>query len=171
MYGFLEPVGGGEDIPLRKEELTVGRSEKCDITLRFGNISGNHCKLVLYNGYWYVLDNGSTNGTQVNSLRVHDRRIDPDSHVAFARHEYIIRYDPIKNGGNGTVPPDFLENNVLEKSLLERAGLARPSIRSIPTVDKRAEQGATIQELESGEFRIDYSNLTLDDLEFLDHLK
>ena len=35
MYGILEPLRGGDDIPLRKRELIIGRSDKCDVVLRF----------------------------------------------------------------------------------------------------------------------------------------
>jgi adenylate cyclase len=43
MYGELVPVGGGDNIPLLKPNLIVGRRESCDIVLRFANVSGQHC--------------------------------------------------------------------------------------------------------------------------------
>ena len=45
MFGELIPVGGGDPIPLMKEQLVIGRREKCDIVLRFANVSGEHCEL------------------------------------------------------------------------------------------------------------------------------
>ena len=36
MYGELIPKGGGDAIPLLKEELLVGRRESCDIVLVLG---------------------------------------------------------------------------------------------------------------------------------------
>jgi hypothetical protein len=30
-FGFLVPTGGGEDIPLKKDRILVGRRENCDI--------------------------------------------------------------------------------------------------------------------------------------------
>lgn len=165
MLGVLEPYRGGDEIPLRKEELIIGRSENCDIVLRFSNVSSKHCKLVLSRGYWYVVDLGSTNGTTVNGLRAQDRRIDPNDRVAFAKHEFILRYDPVKNGAQGEVPPDALDANIFGKSLLERAGVAK-SVQSAPkTWEVQRQKGATLEELESGA-GADYSNLTLDDIEF-----
>src|SRR4051812_18952070 len=61
--GILQPLGGGDPIPLRKEELLLGRRMTCDIRLDFENISGRHCILRLTNGIWHVRDLGSTNGT------------------------------------------------------------------------------------------------------------
>ena len=83
MLGVLEPYRGGDDIPLRKPEMVVGRSEKNDVVLRFADVSGKHCRLVLSRGYWYAEDLGSTNGTRVNGFRTQDHRVDPDSRVSF----------------------------------------------------------------------------------------
>lgn len=165
MFGVLEPLRGGDDIPLRKRELIVGRNEKCDIVLRFSNVSSQHCRLVLSDGYWYALDMGSTNGTTVAGLRTQDMRVDPGTKVAFAKHEYVLKYDPVKNGATHEVPPDCLENNFFEKSLLERAGVAK-QVKALPkTWEVKRQEGATLEQIESG-VGADYSNLTLDDLEF-----
>ncbi|MBQ1336760.1 MAG: FHA domain-containing protein [Thermoguttaceae bacterium] len=165
MLGILEPLKGGDDIPLRKRELIVGRGEKCDVVLHFSKVSSQHCRLVLSNGYWYALDMGSTNGTTVAGMRTQDMRVDPGTHIAFAKHEFILKYDPVANGASGEIPPDCLESNVFEKSLLERAGVAK-QVTSLPkTWEIQRQKGATLEELESGR-GVDYSNLTLDDLEF-----
>ena len=165
MFGTLEPLKGGDEIPLLKEELTVGRSESCDIVLRFSNVSSKHCRLVLARGYWYVVDAGSSNGTTVDGARVRDRRVDPGSRISFAKHDYAIEYDPIANGAEpGETPADYLESNVLGSSLLERAGIAKGPSR--PTPKKFDVRKATLEDLELGRVGIDYSKLTLDDIEF-----
>ena len=89
MYGVLVPVKGGDDIPLKKEELTLGRTDANDIVLRYSSVSGKHCRLVLSNGFWYAIDLKSSNGTRLNGLRISDRRIDPGAKIAFANYEYI----------------------------------------------------------------------------------
>ena len=98
MYGELVPVGGGDNIPLLKPELLVGRREDCDIILRFSNISSKHCKLVLSQGYWYVQDLKSTNGVKVNGVRVLDRRIDPGVRISIAKQDFTLRYSPMALG-------------------------------------------------------------------------
>lgn len=126
MYGELVPIGGGDNIPLLRPQLTVGRRESCDIVLRFANISGQHCHLVLENGYWFVQDMNSQNGTKVNGHRVVRKRLDPGDLLSIARHKYNIKYSPADLGASGPPPEDDAElEQVLSKSLLERAGLQR----------------------------------------------
>lgn len=121
--GHLLPVGGGDPIPLFQPRLTVGRREGADIVLRFPNVSGNHCLLWLEDGYWHVKDEGSSNGTKVNGVRVSEQRLSPGDKISIARHAYEIAYEP-PHGGDGFVDqPDTGPEPVFGRSLLESAGL------------------------------------------------
>lgn len=138
MYGQLIPLGGGDSIPLRKHEIIVGRKDNCDIVLRFSNVSSQHCRLVLSNGYWYVLDMHSTNGVKLNGVRVTDHRVDPGATLAISKHLFKLQYDPAENGAIGPPPGDILhETDMLSQSLMERAGIERPSAK------KKEEIGST----------------------------
>ncbi|MDR3197215.1 MAG: FHA domain-containing protein [Planctomycetaceae bacterium] len=142
MYGQLVPLGGGDPIPLRKREILVGRKDNCDIVLRFSNVSGQHCRLVLSNGYWYVLDLHSTNGVKLNGIKVTDHRVDPGATLAVSKHVFKLHYDPAENGAVGPPPADVLhESEMLSHSLMERAGLQRPSVK------KKEEMGSTAPDL------------------------
>lgn len=124
MYGELLPVGGGDPIPLLKTSLMVGRRESADIVLRFPNVSGNHCELLLIDGYWVVKDLGSSNGTKVNGSRVVEQRLEPGDTLSVARHEYEVSYEPARLGATAapaTSPSQ--QQDVFGRSLLERAGL------------------------------------------------
>ena len=126
MYGFLTPVGGGDPFPLSKAELVVGRHKSCDVVLNFTNVSSKHCKLVLSDGYWYVLDLQSTNGVKVNGTKVTDRRVDPGVPLAISKHMFKLQYDPKQNGASGLPPNNMLHgDNILNQSLMQRAGLER----------------------------------------------
>ncbi len=125
-FGELVPVGGGDPIPLLKKTLLVGRRETCDVVLRFANVSSNHCQLYVKQGYWFVEDQNSRNGTKVNGKRVRDtdKRIDPGTVIAIAKHEYELNYDPIELGATGPPPAEGnMAEEILGKSLLERAGI------------------------------------------------
>jgi adenylate cyclase len=106
----------------------IGRRETCDIVLRFGNVSGQHCRMTLEQGYWFIKDLNSRNGTKVNGYRISRKRLDPDSLVSIAKHEYKIQYEPEALGAFGPPPPDDDQlDEMLRKSLMDRAGLARRS--------------------------------------------
>jgi predicted component of type VI protein secretion system len=124
MYGELVPIGGGDNIPLLRPSLTVGRRESCDIVLRFSNVSGQHCQLTMEGGYWFIQDMNSQNGTKVNGSRIVRKRLDPGDLLSMAKHKYTIKYSPTDNGATGPPPTDEADlESVLSKSLLDRAGL------------------------------------------------
>jgi adenylate cyclase len=126
MFGELVPLGGGDNIPLLRQTLVVGRRESCDVVLRFSNVSGQHCQLLLENGYWFVQDMNSQNGTKVNGSRVVRKRLDPGDLLAVAKQKYTINYSPADNGATGPPPSDEEElQQVLSRSLLDTAGLQR----------------------------------------------
>ena len=122
--GFLVPTGGGEDLPLKKNRIVVGRRETCDVVLRFPNVSGQHCRLTLEQGYWFIKDLDSRNGTKVNGYRVTRKRLDPGVIISIAKHQYEVRYDPELLGASGPPPADDDQIELaLRSSLMERAGL------------------------------------------------
>ncbi len=123
MYGELIPVGGGDTIPLIKRVLLVGRRESCDVVLRFSNVSAHHCQLSIVGGYWYVRDMNSRNGVKVNGFRVTEKRLDPGDVLSVAKHKYEVKYSPMELGAVGPPPPEAIDQEILGKSLLERAGL------------------------------------------------
>lgn len=150
MYGFLTPVGGGDPFPLSKAEITVGRHKSCDIILNFNNVSGKHCKLVLSEGYWYVLDLQSTNGVKLNGNKVTDHRVDPGAVLAISKHFFKLQYDPDKNGATGLPPNKMLQgDNLLSQSLMQRAGLEKPPEQEIGENEQLETELATSDSIEA----------------------
>ncbi|MCH7565254.1 MAG: FHA domain-containing protein [Gemmatimonadetes bacterium] len=119
MLGELIPCGGGDPIPLLKAKLLIGRRSRCDITLRFPNVSSHHCELELCNGYWSVRDLGSRNGVKVNGVRCQSKWLMPGDIVSVAKHRYELVYTPTGDGP----PPE--EDDPFAISLLEKAGLVQ----------------------------------------------
>lgn len=128
-FGLLVPTGGGEDVPLKKDRILIGRRDNCDIVLRFPNVSGQHCRLSLESGYWFVKDLDSRNGTKVNGLRVAgQKRLDPGNILSVAKHQYEIRYNPESLGASGPPPSDDDNfESLMRTSLMDKAGLQRRS--------------------------------------------
>jgi pSer/pThr/pTyr-binding forkhead associated (FHA) protein len=125
--GIMRPLGGGDPIPLLKNELIVGRRQSCDVCLDFANVSGKHCVLRLVNQVWHVRDLGSTNGTTINGAAISsEHTVMPDDELGVAGHLFTIDYEP---GAPETIlhKHQILEENIaaLHKrtSLMELAGL------------------------------------------------
>ena len=121
-HGELVPVGGGDSIPLSRAHMSLGRRRSCDICLDFANISSVHCELSFRDGYWYIQDKHSTNGTKVNELRLATRKLlIPGDEVGIAKRRYTIKY---------TMPSDkriedLMDEDILAEPLLQRAGLEK----------------------------------------------
>ena len=118
--GKLIPCGGGDPITLLHPELIVGRNRDCDVSLRFPDVSGTHCKLTWQDGYWFVLDLNSSNGTWVNGNRCQKKCLLPESVLALAKHRFTLHYTP-----SGEHPPPEERENPFAQSLLEKAGLTK----------------------------------------------
>ena len=67
---LAEKGGESKDLTFDKTEIRVGRVRDNDIVLPKGNVSKNHCRLLLQNGQLTVEDLGSTNGTYVNGRKI-----------------------------------------------------------------------------------------------------
>jgi len=130
--GILKPLGGGDPIPLRKEEMIVGRRPTNDVRLDFENISGKHCVLKLIKGVWHVRDLDSTNGTTVNGQRItSEHGIMPDDELGIATHYFSIDYDPVAPILNSkqVLEEELPSETRKHRSLLELAGMAYSSDR------------------------------------------
>ena len=125
IFGHLNPVGGGDPIPLKKKELVIGRAENCDIVLRFANVSSRHCLLTLRDGYWIVTDLDSRNGTKINGSRVTRKRIDPEDRLSVAKNDYVMNYSPIDNGAAGPPPKEDDIEVMMGASLMQLANLQK----------------------------------------------
>lgn len=122
--GELVPLGGGDNIPLLRSTMTVGRRESCDIPLPFPNVSGIHCELTFRDGYWSIKDLNSTNGVKVNGMRVQSRPLKPGDEIAIAKRRFTIQYT-LSTAAQHELEALLTEDeNIFGKSLLEKAGLS-----------------------------------------------
>ena len=155
MYGELVPLGGGDPIPLLKEKLLVGRREKCDIVLRFANVSAHHCELWIEGGYLYVKDLGSSNGIKINGgARVPEGRLDPGDTLTIAKHQYRVDYSPNELGAVGPPPTENRTNEIMGKSLLERAGLQTDGPKPRPGQKKSSSKRYDPTNMDKGQIKL-----------------
>jgi pSer/pThr/pTyr-binding forkhead associated (FHA) protein len=58
------------ELLLDKPFYTIGRGRICDIAVDEDCVSRKHCQVVLKNGKYHLVDDGSRNGTYINGERV-----------------------------------------------------------------------------------------------------
>ena len=90
--GELIPQGGGDSIFLVRSPLILGRRESCDVCLQFPNVSGKHCELTFKDGFWFIRDLDSTNGTKVNDTRVHKKVVRTGDMLTIGKRRFRIQY-------------------------------------------------------------------------------
>jgi hypothetical protein len=120
----LVPVSGNP-IEVSRDKSLVGRDPGCEIVVTDGSVSRRHARLEVRDGTWWVVDQGSANGTYVNSLKVSETALkdgqelrfgalafrvdmeeDPDATVASpALPEETVMATPTPPGGVAVPPP------------------------------------------------------------------
>jgi len=60
----------GRDIPVTGDRVLLGRSRECDIRLVDTNVSRRHAEVRHEDDAYWIVDLGSTNGTELNGRRV-----------------------------------------------------------------------------------------------------
>jgi pSer/pThr/pTyr-binding forkhead associated (FHA) protein len=76
------------------EGLTlVGRDSSCDVQIAGGFVSKMHCVLARLDGRLLVRDLDSTNGTQVNGVRVSRAPLRDQDELSVGRRAFLVAID------------------------------------------------------------------------------
>jgi len=78
----LVPVSGAA-IDVVKDQSMVGREPSCEIVVSDGSVSRRHARLEKRGGAWWVVDQGSANGTYINSLKVAEQALKNNQELRF----------------------------------------------------------------------------------------
>ena len=71
----------GERLPLAGHVVTVGRLPDCTITINDANVSRHHGEIRAQGSSFVVVDNGSTNGTKINGVRITGEQVLSDGDI------------------------------------------------------------------------------------------
>ena len=83
----------GQQYPVTKEEFIIGRGQKTsDLTIRDSNVSRRHAAVVLYNGQYWIVDQQSTNGVELNGTKVERKVVEDGDLYRICDHEIQFVY-------------------------------------------------------------------------------
>lgn len=80
-------VLNGARVPLAKAVTSIGRSQECDVTLDDQSVSRRHAEVHVENGQAWILDLGSTNGTEVNGARAQRTQLEDGDRIVIGQTE------------------------------------------------------------------------------------
>jgi pSer/pThr/pTyr-binding forkhead associated (FHA) protein len=83
-YALVYPGGR---FPLRGDMIALGRARECEIHLSDPNVSRRHAEIRLDDGFYVVVDLGSTNGTELNGQRIKHARLSDGDVIAIGQTE------------------------------------------------------------------------------------
>jgi predicted component of type VI protein secretion system len=103
----LVPVSGPaiEDV---KDQSMVGRDPNCEIVVTDGSVSRRHARLERRAGAWWVVDQGSANGTFVNSLKVAEQALKNNQELRFGAVAFHV---DLHEDPEATVSTPFLSDD------------------------------------------------------------
>ena len=103
----LVPVSGPaiDDV---KDPSMVGRDPSCEIVVADGSVSRRHSRLERRAGVWWVVDQGSANGTYVNSLKVAEQALKNNQELRFGAMAFRV---DLHEDPEATVATPFLADD------------------------------------------------------------
>lgn len=108
LLATLEMVGDGglkgKRFRITRPLVHVGRSTRNDVVITDKSVSSAHAKLDRRGSAWYVIDDGSKNGTHVDGKRVSgEQKLRPECELRFGGVTALFR--AVASGGGVQAPP------------------------------------------------------------------
>ncbi|MCB9523133.1 MAG: sigma 54-interacting transcriptional regulator [Myxococcales bacterium] len=91
----LEGPDAGRELEVAAEEVTVGRSPVCDLTLTDSSVSTQHFSIVAGDRGYILRDVGSTNGTFYGDVRIREIFLRPGT--VFRAGKTILKFQPTRD--------------------------------------------------------------------------
>jgi pSer/pThr/pTyr-binding forkhead associated (FHA) protein len=83
----------GEEHPLDREKLVLGRGPEADLAFDDDEMSSQHAAIEFTGACFRICDLGSTNGTFVNGKPVHARDLQAGDRIVLGRHLLQLRLE------------------------------------------------------------------------------
>ncbi len=129
-------------VALHKREVVLGRHPSCDVCISSAGVSRKHARITRQGGAWILGDLGSTNGVELNRVRVKSERLRHGDRIDLGtvRIDVAIHGDsdhrtaPIlfEDSAHALVDAEVIDMGELDAALIGSAG---PSARDVASPD------------------------------------
>ena len=103
----LVPVSG-QPIDVVKDQTVVGRDPSCEVVVSDGSVSRRHARLERRGVAWWVVDQGSANGTYLNSQRIAEQALKNGQELRFGALAFRV---DLKEDPEATVATPVLKDD------------------------------------------------------------
>src|SRR5262245_23524628 len=95
----------GTPIQVDKDQAIVGREPACDVFVNDGSVSRRHPRLERRGRGWFVVDQGSANGTYLDSQRVSDGLLRPGQELRFGAVSFKVELPDVPSADGTMMAP------------------------------------------------------------------
>lgn len=125
---------------LYKERTTIGRRPNNDIHIDNLAVSGLHAAVIKMGNDFYVEDQGSTNGTQVNAQTVKSHLLQHGDFIEFGKYQVKYVNEAAANNGDGGFEKTVMIRPVATKSMQQEPLETATSFDNNPAVSAEKAQ-------------------------------
>jgi FHA domain len=123
----LVPTAGGDPVDVTEDTALVGREPSCAIVVSDGSVSRKHARLERRGETWHVVDQGSANGTFVDSQRVVESALHGGQELRFGAIAYRVEIEGEEEESATVVTSAMPEATVIQNEpLVRRPPVAPP---------------------------------------------
>jgi hypothetical protein len=80
----------GREVPVVTDRVVIGRSRECDVRLSDANASRRHAEVRRENDDYWIVDLGSTNGTELNGRRIERAKLSDGDTVTLGSTDVVF---------------------------------------------------------------------------------
>jgi FHA domain-containing protein/uncharacterized protein DUF4864 len=123
--------GPATPLEINQDRVVVGREATCDVVVNDGSVSRKHALIERRGTGWAIVDQGSANGTFVDSQRVTDLVLHTGQQLRFGAMAYRVE---IEGDEGATILTGIPEATVIQDSPVKRPPTGPPAPPPAPAV-------------------------------------